>query len=193
MGDDEPGGATPIEDEEAEDLLPAHVRTRQELNVWEQENILGAARWVDDARRDPFQESTLRELHRRMFGETWRWAGQYRRSNRNIGVDWPTIPEAVRNILDDGRLWFLEDVYPVDEAIVRLHHRLVQVHPFPNGNGRHARLWGDMLSRRLSRPPIEWKGRALGEPGDARGAYIGALRSADAGDYGPLLRLFLSR
>jgi len=188
---DLPEGATPLDPDEAEDLLPGHIRTRGELNVWEQENILVAASWVRRTRKEALDESTIREMHRRMFSETWRWAGRFRTSDKTIGAHWPHVPVAVRNFVEDGRLWFREEVFSPDEAAIRLHHRLVQIHPFPNGNGRHARLWCDLLLNQIGRPAFAWGGVKLDTAGAQRKAYIRALRSADDGDIQPLLDLFL--
>jgi Fic-DOC domain mobile mystery protein B len=184
---DEADGATPIDPDEVEALLPAHIHTRSELNLWEQANILEAARWAKRARGSPLSDTALRELHRRMFVETWRWAGRYRTSDKNIGVHWPAISTEVRNLVDDGRHWLEHGTHELDEAVARLHHRLVKIHPFPNGNGRHARLWCDMVLRANGRPPFEWRSR----DGEPRRAYIAALRDADGHDYGPLLELLL--
>ena len=188
---DEPEGATPIDADEASELLPAHIQTREELNVWEQENILAAAKWADSTRKDALAEDFIRELHRRMFAETWGWAGQYRRSDKNIGVHWATIPAEVRNLVDDGRFWLDHGVYAIDEAALRLHHRLVKTHPFPNGNGRHARLWCDTLLHQNGRPEFRWSTGDLDQAGDDRLAYIRALRAADDHNYEPLFRLYL--
>ena len=188
---DLPEGATPLDPDEAEDLLPGHIRTRGELNVWEQENILVAVDWVQRTRAEALDEATIRELHRRMFSETWRWAGRYRTSDKTIGIHWPQIPVALRNFVEDGRLWLREEVFPPDEAAIRLHLRLVQIHPYPNGNGRHARLWCDMLLSQVGQSAIDWGGANLDSAGEQRKAYIRALWSADDGDLQPLLTLFL--
>ncbi len=192
MTEGDPIGATTVSPDEARDLLPGHIQSRADLNVWEQQNILEAARWAKTNRADPLEESFVRELHRRMFDQTWSCAGRYRLSDKNIGVTWPGIPSEVRNLLDDGRYWFLHGTYPVDEAALRLHHRMVKIHLFPNGNGRHGRLWCDTLLRNLKRPPFAWKARDLDNDGDARSEYIHALRRADSGDYTRLIDLFLS-
>ena len=191
MFDNEPEGATPVDADEAADLLPSHIQNRGELNLWEQENILEAAAWVLRARTPVLGEPTVRELHRRMFDQTWAWAGRYRTSDKNIGAYWAIIQEEVRKLVDDGVFWMEHGTFPIDEAALRLHHRLVKIHPFPNGNGRHARLWCDMLLHQSGRAPFAWKSRELDEAGDARGAYIRALRSADGNDYEPLFTLFL--
>lgn len=187
----EPEGATPIQPDEAADLIPAHVRTRTDLNEWEQANILVAADWAERTRMAVLDEQFVRELHRRMFDRTWAWAGRYRKSDTNIGVDWHRIPTKVREVVDTGRFWIENRTFSVDESALRLHHRMALVHPFPNGNGRHARLWCDTILRRHGRPPIDWQQGRLGSTGDARRRYIGGLRAADGGDYTPLIDLLL--
>ena len=191
MFEDEPDGATPIDPDEASDLIPEHIHTRDELNAWEQANILDAAAWAQRTRKPALEEFTIRELHRRMFEETWRWAGKYRGSDKNIGVYWAHIPAEVKKLLGDGTYWIQNDTFPIDEAALRLHHRLVKVHPFPNGNGRHARLWCDLLLRQNSREPLQWKAEQLDHDGDARQHYIDALRLADGENFEGLFELFL--
>jgi Fic-DOC domain mobile mystery protein B len=184
----QPVGATPLDPEEADDLIPDHVTTRDELNAWEQENILEAERWLlRRPRADVLTEAFVRELHRRMFGKTWRWAGEFRRSDKNIGVPWPTIPVSLREVLADARYWLEHRTYPPAEAAVRFHHRLVQVHCFPNGNGRHARLCADVLLRARGESRLTWGPDLDASGGAARERYITALQAADQGDYGPLL------
>ena len=192
MTEHPPEGATPLTPDEADDLLPGHLRTRAELNLWEQENILAAALWTQRTRTSALDEGRIRELHRRMFDRTWRWAGTYRQSDKNIGVDWSTIAVEVRSLVDDGSHWIRAGVYDIDEAAIRLHHRLVHVHPFPDGNGRHARLWCDLLLGQNGRPPIAWQSDQLGTAGEARSGYIEALRWADGGNLQPLLGLLLA-
>jgi Fic-DOC domain mobile mystery protein B len=190
MIENPPIGATPLDPEEGAELLPDHIATQKELNEWEQRNILEAALWTLSARSPALDEATIRDLHRRMFDQTWGWAGRYRTSDKNLGVPWPSISEEVRNLVDDGRIWFQEGTYPPVEAVLRLHHRLVKTHPFPNGNGRHARLWADLLLGQHGYPPIEWRNGELDSDGSPRNAYISALRAADHNDYALLLELF---
>ena len=122
-----------------------------------------------------------------MFGEVWSWAGTYRRTARNIGVEAYRIQIEMAAMFDDVRYWLEKDTYPPDETAVRLHHRLVFIHPFPNGNGRHARLMADLLSERLGGKPFSWGGGALVSVGELRSRYIAALRVADGHDIKPLL------
>jgi Fic-DOC domain mobile mystery protein B len=180
--------ATPLTPEEIRDLIPTHIAYRRELNAAEQENILRAQQWaMDGRRRDLLSEKFVKDLHRRMLGDVWRWAGKFRTTERNIGIDYWLIATELRRLLDDAKTWIAYDSYPRDEIGARFHHRLTQVHPFPNGNGRHARLMADLLIIQLGGERFSWGRESLREPGQARARYIEALRAADAHDIGPLL------
>lgn len=183
-------GNTPLSPEEQADLIP-NLATKEELNDWERQNILEAYTWAlspnNLARRDPFVESYIRDLHRRMFDQTWRWAGAYRTSEKNMGVPHHEIRERLAGLLGDARYWLEHETYGPDELAVRFHHRLVVIHPFANGNGRHARLMADVLAQRQDRPVFTWGGADLVRAGDFRRRYIDVLRAADAHDSEPLL------
>lgn len=193
MASDLPFGATPIDPNEAEGLLQAHVSTRQELNELEEANIQDGVAWAVERaiagrrRRDVLTEEFLFELHRRMFGAVWAWAGQVRTTDKNIGVDKYIIRPEVRKLIEDARYWRDFGTYDVDELAVRFHHRLVAIHPFPNGNGRHARLMADLIAQQLGRQPFTWGGESLMETSALRTAYISALRQADGGVIEPLI------
>ncbi len=194
MLDSLPPGATPLDPDEANGLMPEHLSTRGELNAWEQVNISKAIDWLRK-RRDTESLLTidfLRQLHRQMFSETWEWAGKFRWTLKNIGVPPETIVEQTHNLLADTQYWIENASYPVDEIAVRFHHRLVSIHPFPDGNGRHGRLMTDALVRETNTPPFTWGSSAIDDRGVVRDRYIQALRSADAGDYAPLLALVRS-
>ena len=184
-----PVGATPLDPDEAAGLLLTHITTRGELDRWEQDNIIEAAAWLDRTRpADILNEQFVKELHRRMFGNVWRWAGHFRRSDKNIGGPWHQVPSSLRDLCNDARHWMeLRDESP-DQMAARFHHRLVSIHLFANGNGRHARLMADLLLENvLHRPRFTWGGGDLSLVGDARQRYIAALRAADGHNYGPLL------
>ena len=183
----EPDHATPLTAEEREGLIPSHVVLRRELNELEQQNILAATAWALLRWRNPFDERFARSLHRRMFGGVWRWAGTYRTTNKNLGVDRTQIQPQLLQALDNARFWSDDGTFPPDEIAVRFHHALVSVHPFPNGNGRWSRLMADLLIVRLGGRPFTWGGGSLRDDGETRAAYIGALRAADGHDIGPLL------
>ena len=179
--------ATPLTPEEMRDLIPAHIAYRRELNEAEQENIVLAQAWALSRRRDPLSEKFVKDLHRRMLGDVWRWAGKFRTSARNIGIDYWQIPVALRQLLDDAKAWIEYGTYAPDEIAVRFHHRLVQIHPFPNGNGRHSRLMADLLAIELGRDRFSWGRDSLRGAGAVRARYVEALRAADDHDIGPLL------
>lgn len=186
-----PDGTTPIEPDEAEDLLLTHITTRGELDRWEQDNIIEARAWLDRTKpTDIFNEIFVKELHQRMFGNVWKWAGHFRKTDKNIGGPWHQISMGLKNLFDDAGYWIEHRVYSPDEIAVRFHHRLVSVHPFPNGNGRHARLMTDILLENiLECPRFTWGGKDLTKAGEVRKEYISALQAADAQNYGPLLEL----
>jgi Fic-DOC domain mobile mystery protein B len=183
-------GKTPLSPEELADLIP-NLATKEELNEWERENILIAREWAIGDRTsavDLASDEYVRKLHKKMFDQTWKWAGEYRCAEKNIGVPFHEIRERLMALLADVRYWIANDTYSPDEASVRLHHRLVLVHPFPNGNGRHARLIADVLAIKLGRPAFTWGALNLVEEGQARNGYLERLRIADDGDIHPLLK-----
>lgn len=188
IGDAHAPGATPLDPDEVRGLIPAHIRSQAELNQWEQANILDGSTWALRAReQDVLSERFVRELHRHMFGNTWRWAGTFRITGKNIGVDAVQIALQLRELLENVRYWIEHQTFPIDEIAARFHHRLVVIHPFPNGNGRHARLMTDVLLRRNHAEAFSWGGSNLEAAGGARDRYLAALRAADAGDYAELL------
>lgn len=180
--DAEDDGSTPLTPEEREALIPSYVTQRQELNEVEQIGIADADRWASSRRRgDILSEDFLRALHGRMFAEVWRWAGAFRTSDRNVGVAVWEIGPQLRMLLDDVRFWIEHETFPPDEVAIRFHHRLVWIHPFPNGNGRLSRLATDLLAKQLGQPRFTWGGGGdLVAIADLRRRYIDALRAADA-------------
>jgi Fic-DOC domain mobile mystery protein B len=185
-------GHTPLTDEEREGLIPAHLASRAELNQWEGLNIGRAQRWLGRRRRtDMLTEKFARDLHRRMFGDTWSWAGVFRKSDNNISPHpWHAVPVLMRDLMDNTRAQYdasAKGEADLDAIAARFHHTLVRIHPWPNGNGRHARLMTDVLLEQWGRPAFTWGGGGnLAHIGDARARYLHALRLADAGDHAAL-------
>lgn len=179
--------ATPLTPREMRDLIPAHIAYRRELNEAEQENIARAQEWALNRRRNLLSEKFVKNLHRQMLGDVWRWAGKLRTSPRNIGIASADIPVALRHLLDDTKTWIEYTTYPPDEIAVRFHHRLVQIHLFPNGNGRHSRLMADLLVMSFGRERFPWGRQSLRDAGAMRQTYIAALQAADNHDIVPLL------
>ncbi|PIW28236.1 MAG: cell filamentation protein Fic [Rhodobacterales bacterium CG15_BIG_FIL_POST_REV_8_21_14_020_59_13] len=188
---EEPGGATPLDPDELQGLKFAHITTRGELNELEQANITQGLRWLGQRRTgtDILDAAFVRTLHRRLFGDVWQWAGAFRQTGKNLGVDPARIGEQLRILLDDARYWTKHETYPPLEAAARFHHRLVQIHCFANGNGRHARIMTDEFLRHChDHKPIDWAaGYDLMKDNRRRDQYIAALKAADGNEYGPLL------
>lgn len=184
-----PAGATPLEPDESARLVPGHITTREQLGEWEADNILAGERWARRAatRRAILEDGFVRELHKRMFDRTWKWAGAYRATEKNIGVAPERIAVEVRNLLEDAKAQLAGTVAPLDEIAAKFHHRLVSIHPFANGNGRHARLMTDLLLAASRAEPFTWGRGDLVHEGDVRKKYLAALRAADRRDYAPLL------
>ena len=185
--DEDDEANTPLEPQEREQLIPTYITTRAELNEAEQIGIADADRWAFSRRRDVLDDTFLRQLHARMFKDVWTWAGQFRRTARNIGIEAYRIPVELRQLAGDGRFWVETGTYDPDEIAIRFHHRLVEIHPFPNGNGRHGRLAADLLAKQLGRPRFSWGRANLVEPDQARQEYVTALREADRHDITRLL------
>ena len=186
---DEPNGQTPLDEEESR--LIASVTTRAELDEFEQQNIERAVEWSLKGRftrEEILTEDFVRELHRRMYNEIWKWAGEFRRTNKNIGVDKHEIGIELKKLLDDASFWIGNSSFPADEVAVRFSHRIVSIHCFSNGNGRHSRLIADiMVSHMFKRPTFTWGSANLLSKGEARAAYLAALHQADQGNIAPLV------
>ena len=181
---------TPLHPDEARQLIPA-LLTKEAVDEFEEENISSARVWALGPRRltriEPFEEHFVRELHKRMFNKTWKWAGKYRTTSKNLGVPVHEIRDRLGVLLGNGRYWVERKAFPPDEIAVRFHHELAVIHPFPNGNGRHARLYADIIARKLGQPDLTWGSANLVHAGEAREEYIRALKAADAGNIKPLL------
>jgi Fic-DOC domain mobile mystery protein B len=191
MGIEGTVGDAPMTPDERARLLPS-LSTRAQLNEIERLNINAARIWAMRGavlkRGDLMTEGFYREVHRRMFGGIWRGAGRYRTTERNPGWEPQRIAEGVALFLDDAEGWLRFSTFPVHEAAVRLHHRLVSIHPWSNGNGRHARLIADIIVAANGEKALSWGALSAGaEPGSARARYLEAVRVADAGDFTPLL------
>jgi Fic-DOC domain mobile mystery protein B len=178
---------TPLDAEERQQLIPSYITLRRELNEAEQINIAHAEKWLTSRRGDALNEAFLRELHRRMFGQVWRWAGKYRETPRNIGVDANRVRMDIAQAIDDARFWVENATYAPDEIAVRYSHRVVAIHPFPNGNGRISRMVGDLLAIYLGQPRFSWGSQSLIDANVTRAKYVAALRAADAHDLVPLI------
>lgn len=188
---DEPSGATPLGPEEFDLLIPTDVATRADLNAAERDNILSARLWAFSQRGivnadTLLQTTTLDAIHRRMFGNVWKWAGKRRTRDTNIGADPAEIVMRLKDVLDDARYWHDHNTFDRIETAVRVHHRIVQVHPYVNGNGRHARFVADLYLHVNGRDTLPWRPDES-DTSASRATYISALQLADGGDYAALI------
>lgn len=184
-------GQTPLDEDEKQGLIP-NLITRSDLDNWEQENILEARKWLVNqsilTKYEIFREPFILDLHKRMFKQVWKWAGTFRKSNKNIGVEYFQIPQELRVLLDDSRYWLKNKTYSITDLAIIFHHRLVKIHLFANGNGRHSRLMADSIIIKYKGDTLSWGSNSdLTKPDKIRKRYISVLREADKGDYQPLL------
>ncbi len=194
MSIDYSDGATPLDYDEMEGLLLTHITNRAELDRWEMDNINQAYQWADQLKhRNVLNADFICLLHKKMFGNVWKWAGQFRKSDKNIGIPRVEVAVELKLLCDDANAWVEYDTYPPDEFAARFHHRLVYIHPFANGNGRHARLMADLILEKLFNSiPFTWGDASLTKQGEIRTAYIRALKAADNHDYSLLLKFVRS-
>jgi len=185
-------GQTPLDEEEKEGLRIATITTRGELDEFEQQNIERAIKWIMGRKFKAeliLSEDFVKRLHEKMYGEVWAWAGEFRKTNKNIGVDKYQVPTELRKLLDDCKLWIENGTYPPDEIAIRFKHRIVQIHCFSNGNGRHSRMMGDLIIEKIFGKPIfSWGANSdLTKVGGARAEYLKAVKAADVNDFANLL------
>jgi Fic-DOC domain mobile mystery protein B len=182
---------TPLDDDEKDGLLLKSISTRGELDEFEQQNIEKAMLWLKPKKFKAeviLSEKFVRELHRRMYAGVWKWAGEFRKTDKNIGIDKNQIAVSLKQLLDDCRYWIDHQVYPPEEIAIRLKHKIVQIHCFANGNGRHSRLIADILMEKVfDLPMFSWGAASLVKQGSTRNAYLQALKEADKGTYNELL------
>jgi len=184
-------GQTPLDEDEKDGLLIPTITNRGELDEFEQLGVEKANEWLLSRKfsvNKILTENFVKDLHKRMFKDIWKWAGEFRKSNKNIGVDKFIIGMELKNLLDDCNYWIENKVFSEDEIAVRLSHRMVLIHPFANGNGRHSRLMADILiAKGFAKPYFTWGSVNLTKEGEARKKYLEALRAADQNDYKSLI------
>lgn len=185
-----PPGATPLDPDEAAGLIPDHITTQRQLNRWEARNILNGEDWAfDNKRADILSVDFVLTLHKKMFGDTWRWAGKFRETEKNIGVAPEAIEVELKKLLQDVKAQLQDKSWPLDQVAARFHHRLVFIHPFPNGNGRFARTMCDLLLVQNGGARFTWgAGDLTSTESELRKRYIAALQAADGKDYEGLFK-----
>lgn len=184
-------GQTPIDEEEKEGLKIKSITTQGELDEFEQLNIEKAVEWTIHAKLNPdkiLTEKFVKDLHKRMYGDVWKWAGEFRKSEKNIGISWVMIEIELKKLLDDTKYWIKHNTYSSDEIAIRFKHRIVSIHCFPNGNGRHSRMMADIIMESVFNEDLfTWHQSNMVKANETRKSYINALREADKGNVKPLV------
>jgi len=185
-------GQTPLDEDEKESLKIKSITTQGELDEFEQLNIETAVEWTIHANLNPeiiLTEKFIKNLHKKMYGDVWKWAGQFRKSNKNIGIEWTKIEIELKTLLDDVKFWIDNNTFSPEEISIRCKHRIVAIHCFPNGNGRHSRMIADIIMEHIFGLPIfSWNQSNMVKAGDTRKKYITALRKADQGEITDLIK-----
>ncbi|MGB0391928.1 MAG: mobile mystery protein B [Salibacteraceae bacterium] len=185
-------GQTPLDEDEKKDLKIGSITTQGELDEFEQLNIEKAVEWTINTKLNTekiLTEKFVKDLHKKMYSDVWKWAGQYRKSEKNIGITWPQIGIELKNLLDDAKYWIEKKTFSPEEIAIRFKHRIVSIHCFPNGNGRHSRMMADIIIDSLSKDKMfAWHQSNLIKASEARKVYIQALREADKGNIEPLIK-----
>ena len=190
-------GQTPLEEEEKEGLLIPSITTREDLDEFEQLNIEKAVEWYlvrkKFRKENILTEKFILDVHKKMFNDVWSWAGQFRKTNKNIGVDKYQIGIKLRQLIDDCKFWIENKTYSDKEIAIRFKHELVSIHLFPNGNGRHSRLMADIMMKNIFKKSIfSWGHKNLANKSSARKQYIKSLKNADNGIINDLVKFAVS-
>jgi len=184
-------GQTPLTEEEKEGLKIKTITTQNELDEFEQLNIEKAVEWSIHANLKPekiLTEKFIKDLHKKMYGDVWKWAGEFRKTEKNIGIKWIRIGVALKNLIEDTKYWLENKTYSSEEIAIRFKHRIVSIHCFPNGNGRHSRMMADIIMESIFEKEIfTWHKSNMVKTDETRKKYIEALREADNGNIIPLI------
>jgi len=185
-------GQTPLDEEEKEGIKIKSITTQSELDEFEQLNIEKAIEWTIHANLKAeriLTEKFIKDLHKKMYNEVWKWAGEFRKTDKNIGINWTQIGVELKTLMDDTKYWVENKTFPPEEIAIRFKHRIVAIHCFPNGNGRHSRLMADIIIESIFENEIfSWRKSNMVKANETRKAYIKALREADNGDIDPLIK-----
>lgn len=189
-------GQTPLDENEKEGLKIKSITTQQELDEFEQLNIEKALEWTISANLKTekiLSEKFIKDLHKKMYGDVWKWAGEFRKTNKNIGIKWTQVAVELKYLIDDAKYWIENQTYSQDEIAIRFKHRIVAIHCFPNGNGRHSRMMADIIIEFVfGKEVFSWQKSNMIKADETRKSYISALREADNGNINPLIKFAIN-
>lgn len=189
-------GQTPLDENEKEGLKIKSITTQQELDEFEQLNIEKALEWTISANLKTekiLSEKFIKDLHKKMYGDVWMWAGEFRKTNKNIGIKWTQVAVELKYLIDDAKYWIENQTYSQDEIAIRFKHRIVAIHCFPNGNGRHSRMMADIIIEFVfGKEVFSWQKSNMIKADETRKSYISALKEADNGNIKPLIKFAIN-
>ena len=182
-------GSTPLDHDQVIGIRFSHLTTMGELDEIEDLNIQKGMEWLNRQKGDDYLSTEfLCKLHERLFGDVWKWAGKFRTSEVNISKYRPyDIGPQLKNFFEDIKLWIEGGSMSWDEISAEAHHRLVTIHPFPNGNGRTTRIYTEYLQKRNQQPVSSWGASLAHDSKARRDLYIQSLRNADKGNFEALI------
>lgn len=184
-------GQTPLNEEEKEGLKIKSITTQGELDQFEQLNIEKAIEWTISKKfkvERILTEKFIKDLHKKMYDDVWKWAGEFRKSEKKIGIKWTQIGVELNYLLDDTRFWIQNGTFSPEEIAIRFKHRIVSIHCFPNGNGRHSRLMADIIMEAVFyKEAFSWQQSNMVKADQTRKEYIACLKEADNGNINPLI------
>lgn len=185
-------GQTALDEDEIEGLKIKSITTQKELDEFEQLNIEKAVEWALLSKlkyEKVLTEKFVKDLHKKMFGDVWRWAGTFRKTDKNIGINWSQIRTELKVLNDDTKYWIENKTYSPEEIAIRYKHRIVAIHCFSNGNGRHSRMMADIIIESIfGKEAFSWHNSNMVKADEARKTYILALKKADKGNIYPLMK-----
>ncbi|MBC5839337.1 mobile mystery protein B [Flavobacterium muglaense] len=189
-------GQTPLDENEKEGLKIKSITTQQELDEFEQLNIEKALEWTISSNLKTekiLSEKFIKDLHKKMYGDVWMWAGEFRKTNKNIGIKWTQVAVELKYLIDDAKYWIENQTYSQDEIAIRFKHRIVAIHCFPNGNGRHSRMMADIIIEFVfGKEVFSWQKSNMIKADETRKSYISALKEADNGNIKPLIKFAIN-
>ena len=189
-------GQTLLVEEEKQGIKIKSITTQIELDEFEQLNIEKAVEWTLRVKLKAeriLTEKFIKDLHKKMFDDVWKWAGKFRQSDKNIGISWTKIGIELKYLIDDTKYWIENKTFSPEEIAIRFKHRIVSIHCFPNGNGRHSRMMADIISEFIFGNEIfTWQESNMVKADETRDDYITALREADKGNIKPLIEFALN-
>lgn len=182
-------GSTPLDPDQIRGIKFSHLVNMGELDEVEDLNIQKGLEWLNRQKGDDYLSMEfLCKLHEKLFGDVWKWAGTFRKVEVNLSkIKYYDVGPQLKMFFEDAKLWIEGGRMSWDEISAEMHHRLIAIHPFPNGNGRTTRIYTEYVQKRNKQAVTSWKASLNHDPKERRRVYIKSLQQADKGDFRPLI------